>query len=289
MTPLLADDLRRLLAGVTALPRRLSLDTPGVEATVPMLRGVWGAALHELDPAAYRAAFEGEGPPHERTPGYLLRPAVPDPADFPALEWISFGPGLAHDRSLLRAWDVASGLGLGKERRRFLVRAARGIRPDGTLPANGAPVSPWPLSEAQWFPGGDPAGQSCRLVFAAPLRLIRDGKLIAAPTLADIAVAAVRRLVPMLDSAGRERLEALRPAVLELARSVTTGPWQGGPLDLVRYSGRQKAGLEFRGVAGELELPAGPGELWPLLAAAQWLHVGKGTVVGMGQVTVRPL
>lgn len=39
-------------------------------------------------------------------------------------------------------------------------------------------------------------------------------------------------------------------------------------------------------MAGELHLPAGPGPLWPLLAAALWLHLGKGTIVGLGQPKV---
>ena len=30
-------------------------------------------------------------------------------------------------------------------------------------------------------------------------------------------------------------------------------------------------------------LPDGPGPLWPLIAAATWIHLGKGTVFGMGQ------
>ncbi len=42
------------------------------------------------------------------------------------------------------------------------------------------------------------------------------------------------------------------------------------------------------GVTGELELPAGPGPLADLLAAAQWLHVGKGTVMGLGRIDVAP-
>ncbi|MEW6744994.1 MAG: CRISPR system precrRNA processing endoribonuclease RAMP protein Cas6 [Planctomycetota bacterium] len=46
--------------------------------------------------------------------------------------------------------------------------------------------------------------------------------------------------------------------------------------------------MDLRGVCGMLELPDGPGELWPLLLAAQWLHVGKGTVMGLGRLDVEP-
>ena len=61
---------------------------------------------------------------------------------------------------------------------------------------------------------------------------------------------------------------------------------QGRRLDLVRYSGSQKAELELRGVAGSLALPVGPGPLSPLLAAAVWIHLGKGTVMGLGQIKI---
>ena len=63
-------------------------------------------------------------------------------------------------------------------------------------------------------------------------------------------------------------------------------PWQGRRLDLVRYSGSQKAEVELRGVAGSLALPVGPGPLSSLLAAAAWIHIGKGTVMGLGQIKI---
>ena len=85
------------LNSVSLLPRRLLLATPGVEASVPMLRGAWGAALHDLAPAAYRAVFgtadDGQGPP----PGYLLRPAPPDPRCAPAVDFFLIGEAVKHD------------------------------------------------------------------------------------------------------------------------------------------------------------------------------------------------
>ena len=38
---------------------RLHLETPGVVATVPMLRGVWGAALRAESEACYCRLFRG--------------------------------------------------------------------------------------------------------------------------------------------------------------------------------------------------------------------------------------
>src|SRR5437867_2793786 len=103
-----ADNLLSLLGQVAVLPQQLLLDTPGVRATVPMLRGAWGAALHGLDPAAYHTVFAPDG--RAATPGYLLRPAPPDPATAPSVQWFLFGAALAQDEVLRRAWDVASGM-----------------------------------------------------------------------------------------------------------------------------------------------------------------------------------
>jgi hypothetical protein len=96
-------------------------------------------------------------------------------------------------------------------------------------------------------------------------------------------LAALRRLHCLAPEATAEA-RALCDVWLDLARWTPATPWQGGPLDLVRYSGRQRAEAELRGVAGHLRLPEGPGPLADLLAAAAWLHLGKGTVMGLGRV-----
>jgi len=75
----------------------------GVQATVPMLRGVWGAALHDLDGEAYRTVFRRRRRGCEAPALYVLRPAPPDPAFAPAVEWISIGTALQFDRVLERA------------------------------------------------------------------------------------------------------------------------------------------------------------------------------------------
>jgi hypothetical protein len=54
-----------------------------------------------------------------------------------------------------------------------------------------------------------------------------------------------------------------------------------------RWSAAQQAEVELHGVTGVMDLPEGPGELWPLLAAAGWLHLGKGTVFGLGRLEVQ--
>jgi hypothetical protein len=145
--------------------------------------------------------------------------------------------------------------------------------------------SAWPLSAAAW-PLDDPAETPCRLVFPAPLRLRRHGKLIDEPTLPDVIAAATRRIAAYLPAEHQTAWKELGRAALESARHRMAGPWRGQRLDLHRYSARQESELDLHGVTGSFDLPQGPGELWPLLAAAQWLHLGKSTVMGLGQLCI---
>jgi hypothetical protein len=78
----LETELRHALAALPIAASRLFLTTPGVTATAPMIRGVFGAALRAEDETAYQQVFVGGDTPSQRVPTYLLRPAsaaIPDP------------------------------------------------------------------------------------------------------------------------------------------------------------------------------------------------------------------
>jgi hypothetical protein len=267
---------------------RLHLETPGVLATVPMLRGVWGAALKAESEACYFRLFKGAESEHPR---YLLRPAPPAAQPAPAVEFLLFHAttstlGDRDDEEIAwTAWDRACRQGLGPRRRPFRIRCVVPLAWDGSAlePARRQPGFvledlPWPAGTAE---------MPCRLEFPAPLRLLRQGRLIASPTPADIVLTSLHR-VCSLSGPDTDPLWEARRYWLELGRAVPFEPWQGRRLDLVRYSGSQKAEVELRGVSGSLALPAGPGSLSSLLAAAAWVHIGKGTVMGLGQLKITP-
>lgn len=284
-----AGRLLRAMDAIPILPCRVLLETPGVNATVPMLRGVWGAALRGLDRSAYDRVFEGglsssghATVPHEKTPLYVLRPAPPDPAFAPAMEWILIADAVPKGRLLAEAWQRAAEAGLGPQRRPFKLRQWVGIAPDGR-PAEKS--GPWRLGQCAW-PCENPQQTPCQVRFDSPLRLRRRGRLIEQPSLADLVVAAARRVSSFLSAPELAAWRALEPELLELARQTPQQPWQGWRLDLTRYSARQRQELDLHGVCGSLALPEGPGPLWPLLSAACWLHLGKGTVMGMGQPNI---
>lgn len=273
-----------LFRQIRVWPRQLLLETPGVHTSVPQLRGVWGAALHDAAPDGYARVF---APPDDVGPPlYVLRPSPPDPRTAPAVHWVLLNEAVEYERVLGRAWEVAAARGLGPERVPFRVRQRVPLGPDGEPAADDAP---WTLDRAVWPLAGNPATTPCRLAFPAPVRILRDKRLIERPTLADLAVAAARRVEALLPAESRAAWREWRERYLALARRTEAGPWAGERLDLRRWSARQKAEIELEGVTGSIDLPAGPGDWWPLLAAALWLHVGKGTALGLGELRVEPL
>ena len=271
------------LHSITILPRRLVFCTPGLEPTVPLLRGVWGNALHSIDRNAYdNVFFPGE---NGGLPGYVLREAGTDPHGFPMVDHILIGQAISHDGALLAAWIRACELGLGPDRIPFFLRG-HVLGPDDSQPDTAAP---WNLSNAPWPLSGSPVTSPCRFVFQNPLRLLKDGKLISAPTFVDLVVALCRRIGNFLPAELTQDWREISHLALETARRLPCLPWQGEAHNLVRWSSSQHAELNMRGVSGFLDLPFGPGALWPLIAAGRWIHLGKGTVMGMGRPWLEPL
>ena len=283
----LVDRLTALTGRVHVRAYRLLLDTPRVMATVPMIRGVWGRALRHVDERIYRYVFVGDGPPHDRLPRYLMRPAPPDPETAPAIDWILFADDADLEPVLLRAWDVACGMGLGADRAPFRVRRVLPVGP--AIGRDARPAAAWPLSRATWPLGGAPDSTPCRLSFDSPLRLTGRGRLLLAPGFADIAAAALRRVAALAGRASGEPYRDLSRAVRAEADTRPAEPWRGERRDFVRWSGAQRREIDLRGVTGGLDLPQGPGEIWPLIAAARWTHVGKGAVFGLGQPRIGSL
>ncbi len=283
------EELLSALAQIRLLPMRCLLQVEAKGVTLPMLRGVWGAALHDLDADAYRVVFDpkAQGGRDEPIPLYLMRPAPKEGDFWPAFEWALIGEALRYQESCRRAWDVAAGRGIGRNREPFFMRRVVGLAPDGTL--HDSPTA-WSLDQAiQAAPSSVRAGSPLKIDFRLPTRLIYRKKLVKEPLLMDVIVAATRRLSLLLPPDRREEYLPILLRAREKARALAPGVFYGDRRDVRRYSGRQRREVDLYGVVGWLELPEGAGPLWPLLWAAQWIHIGKGTVLGMGQVAVTPI
>ena len=287
---LLEEEIVDLTEGVSVCAIRVLLDTCSVRATIPMLRGVWGCAMRDLDMSVYKNVFEGcqssQTPALGRSalPLYVMRPAPPDPDFSPAVEMLLLGSASEHVSVALEALERAGKAGLGPQRKPFRIRKACGILPDGRQVPD--PVT-WSASNAALrLLRGEPKSDGLRLEFDAPLRLLRRGKLISEPTFADMAISGLRRLCAFSSTVFRPDVSV---RVLDAAKRLPSSGWFGTRQDLVRWSGRQKSQVEMRGVTGWLELPEGAGPFRPLLAAGEWIHLGKGTVFGLGNLKLRNL
>lgn len=277
----LEEELLNLLGQIRIIPRRMQLDTGTVRATGPMIRGVWGRALRHLDTAAYERVFEGrrEGG-SERTPLYVIRPAPFDPSFAPAVDWILIGGASRFEGVLARAWDVASGMGLGADRIPFAIKEVRSLDANAVMTSSD---QRWSLREAAEVQRLKISGEAAiRLEFDAPLRILRRGKLMEHPTFTDVAVALLRRVTSLACGDGVDR--DLSASVVAAANQTESTTWQGNRSDFVRWSGSQQREMDLHGVTGSLDLQRGAGALWPLLAAGKWIHAGKGTVFGLGQL-----
>lgn len=256
---------------------RMHLDTPGVEATVPMLRGVWGAALRERNSRVYERVFDA-GKARGMSPLYVMRPALPETLPRPAVETLLFNVDDVEFRETIWAWDAALEKGLGKVRNasRTIWRVPLGPDAEPSMDA----WAGFRLSAATW---PWPADEPCRLRVPWPLRILKKKELIERPTLHDIAIAAYRRLQLYSEPNVATRLNDQQNHVLAMCDGIEIGLGQWQPVDFVRWSARAEAGIEQTGVVGHLDLPGGPGPLADLLAYGLWLHAGKSPIMGMGQ------
>jgi len=273
-----------ILEHLVVLPRRLSLafaaETTSQDSELQRLRGVWGAALHGLDRSAYNSVFH---PPESIPPKYILRSDRQSAPHAPSFEFILIGSGVSFDEQALRAWDVASGMGLGKARAPFRVQS-RAIIDFAGRPSQRKGA--WPVTKACWPLAGVPETTPCRLRFQTPVALNQNGKLIEQPTLKEIVAKGCRRVESFLEADRLAQWQQLKGDLIRAAEASAGVPRFDRPLGVARYSGSQRQDFPIGCVPGGLDLPQGPGATWPLLAALQWLHVGKGTNIGLGQVVV---
>jgi hypothetical protein len=143
-----------------------------------------------------------------------------------------------------------------------------------------------------WTPEAPAMPERVRVRLVTPVRVRREQDLVEPGRMGfdEFAAALLRRLALLsrfhtqeawrLDHAGlREAARRARVLRQELE-------WQ----DWARFSSRQQKKIPMGGVVGFYELEtAGLEELWPLLWAGQWAHVGKGAVMGLGGYRVEAL
>ena len=134
------------------------------------------------------------------------------------------------------------------------------------------------------------ACRRCAVQFLSPTRIRNDGNYRRDLTFQDLVRALLRRLSSLCYFHCGCELQVDFKRMIDQAAAVRTVRcdlrWQ----EQERFSGRQRQRIEMGGVVGRVEFEADDAEVmagyWPLLKAGEWVHVGKGCVMGLGRYRV---
>lgn len=177
--------------------------------------------------------------------------------------------------------------GLGQARHRFALDRVRCQAPDGEWhdlrPSQAPPAS---ATASQPPPAAPPRAV---LRFLTPTRIkIRD-HLASSIAPRALVFNILRRTLELahFHVPGAEIDWTFRP-LLDHASSIRVLSSDFRWHDWQRYSNRQQTKMSMGGFIGTLEIEGDLGPLWPLLAAAEILHVGKGATFGLGKFALLP-
>lgn len=186
---------------------------------------------------------------------------------------------------LIHAWQAMGEAGLGSQRGRYRLESVSQQTPQGWQPIYipGGSLNPLPPAP----PALPPLPSSpCRLWFETPVRIRHQGRLMgpAAFRFRGLVANLLRRLSLLQHFQGDGSLETDFRALVQRAEAVEPLARELHWYDWTRYSARQRTKMEMGGLLGWATFAAADLEpFWPWLALGQWLHVGKGTSMGLGR------
>ncbi|MFB3787122.1 MAG: CRISPR system precrRNA processing endoribonuclease RAMP protein Cas6 [bacterium] len=213
------------------------------------------------------------------------------PGDTLAFEIVLLGQAAQRLPYLIFAVNEMAGQGLGVKRGPFHLA--------GVTDGDGQPLydvelgqllrDPTPRNLGEILHGEAP--ESVRVILETPLRVKAEGSLLAREIdAADFLRPACRRLWSLIrfhghDPQGEWDFHSLwekekLPELLD--RNLR---WW----DLSRYSNRQKNSLKIGGLTGHFTLRGNLQPWWGILRAVELVHLGKGTIMGLGRIRLRPM
>lgn len=193
---------------------------------------------------------------------------------------------------LIHALDQAGAHGVGIGRGRLFLEAVdRLATMDGEIEES-------VLSDGEFQPPGDPVTPSATLDDAAeividirtPVRLKLNGHLVTPERFSPSALvdAAVRRVSALAAFHAGAPIEADYRELKRLAGQLTLRDAELRWEDWKRYSSRQSQEMKLGGIVGRcaVSVPTEAGDVLRWLDLAQWVGVGKGASMGLGQIRV---
>lgn len=174
-------------------------------------------------------------------------------------------------------------LGLGQEKIPFKLESVE--TEEGTNVYRRSDGSRFKEVRADRYPlePGEKRESRFNIRFESPVRIQRNGEILAAPTLVDIVKTLARRiqLLGYFHCGGWK--ENVSSAFLSAADNTrcTRSSWSW--LDSRRFSSRQGRPTPTGGAIGDCTFEGDIGTLEPLLRIGEYVHVGKGTSFGLGK------
>lgn len=208
-----------------------------------------------------------------------------------ALDFTLIGRANDHLTAVIQGLSLAAGDGIGKGGGRFVPVAweqntgldagCEWIRidgPDGRIASRPARVLSCP-----------PRPQAVKIRFLTPLRLTSDGRCIGPESITFRAFfgSLLRRISQLSYFHTDTPLETDFRGLMQMADAVRFAGLNVDWHDWQRYSNRQHRHVPMGGIVGEALLEGDALEpFWPYLWLGQWIHTGKGTVMGLGRYAV---
>lgn len=256
---------------------------------------------------AYPYVFETSPPPGSaklRTVDQVPRPYVIEPPeggrhryqpgerlDFQLVligRGIDYLPYFLHTFRELGQAGLGSGMGQyrvvevdaeSRQGTRVIYRASSGVLEDGVARTTAADLAATPA-----------AGTQLAVHFLTPTRIRNDGAFRGEVSFQDLVRALLRRLSSLCYFHCGCELDVDFRGLIDDAGRVRTVRSDLRWYDQDRLSGRQGQRIEMGGVLGRVLYEVGEAAAWgpflPLLAAGEWVHVGKGSVMGLGKYRV---
>lgn len=214
---------------------------------------------------------------------YVLSPRSGPAETQQILDLLLFGRGIAHAEVVVPALVAAAETGLGSRRTRLKLETVERVNASGRVVA--------------WKPGMTPNSvdipvppvpETVTVHLESPLRLriqqqdLRPAQFAVAPFLS-----ALLRRTSLLtrcfgDAAQTPSAELARTLILSAEGLELHDPalrWTSRH----RWSSRQQRSMPTGGIVGRFNLRGDLAPIWPWLWRGQWVHVGKGTVMGLGR------
>ncbi len=233
-------------------------------------------------------------PPAESRRGYK-------PGDEIAFGLTLIGRAVDYLPYFIHTFDEMGRTGLGKGRGHFTLKKVNSLELDGNTNSAGQTLysaetgvlsdtgkDVLPLGPVL-FEGGPCITSQVKLDFKTPTRISYNGRLTENVEFHIIIRNLLRRmsLLSYFHGNAQERQEYDYKKIIEKAGNVRTIARRIRHYDWERYSGRQEQKINMGGFVGGITFEGEIEPFMPLLKAGEILHIGKGTVFGMGQYVVR--